>query len=70
MYDFGSEALFREVKRTFRSDAKLGLSIKPPAEALLFYRSATGLAQDLRLLKAKGPVRSVMKEIQERGSAW
>jgi predicted unusual protein kinase regulating ubiquinone biosynthesis (AarF/ABC1/UbiB family) len=70
MYDFGSEALFREVKRTFRSDAKLGLSIKPPAEALLFYRSATGLAQDLRLLKAKGPVRSVMKEIQGRGSAW
>ncbi len=69
-YDFGSEALTWEVKRAFRSDPRLGLSIKPPAEALLFYRSAAGLAQDLRLLKARGPVRSVLKEIQERGSAW
>ena len=68
-YDFGSEALFWEVKRAFRSDPKLALTIKPPAEALLFYRSAAGLAQDLRLLKAKVPVRSVLKEIQDRGSA-
>jgi predicted unusual protein kinase regulating ubiquinone biosynthesis (AarF/ABC1/UbiB family) len=69
IYDFSSEALFREVKRAFRSDPKLALTIKPPAEALLFYRSAAGLAQDLRLLKAKVPVRSVLKEIQDRGSA-
>jgi hypothetical protein len=46
------------------------LTIKPPPEALLFYRSAAGLAQDLRLLKARGSVRAVLKEIQERGSAW
>src|SRR5712664_1495612 len=51
------------VQRPFRSDPKLALTIKPPPEALLFYRSAAGLAQDLRLLKAKGPVRSVLKEI-------
>jgi predicted unusual protein kinase regulating ubiquinone biosynthesis (AarF/ABC1/UbiB family) len=69
-YDFGSDALVVEVRRAFRSDPKLGLSIKPPPEALLFYRSAAGLAQDLRLLKARGPVRTVLKEIQERGSAW
>jgi predicted unusual protein kinase regulating ubiquinone biosynthesis (AarF/ABC1/UbiB family) len=69
IYDFSSESLFREVKRSFRSDPKLALTIKPPAEALLFYRSAAGLAQDLRLLKAKVPVRSVLKEIQDRGSA-
>jgi predicted unusual protein kinase regulating ubiquinone biosynthesis (AarF/ABC1/UbiB family) len=68
-YDFSSEGLFWEVKRAFRSDPKLALTIKPPAEALLFYRSAAGLAQDLRLLKAKVPVRSVLKEIQDRGSA-
>jgi predicted unusual protein kinase regulating ubiquinone biosynthesis (AarF/ABC1/UbiB family) len=69
-YDFSSEPLFSEVRRTFRSDARLGLTIKPPAEALLFYRSAAGLAQDLRLLKARGPFRAVLKEIQGRGSAW
>jgi predicted unusual protein kinase regulating ubiquinone biosynthesis (AarF/ABC1/UbiB family) len=69
-YDFSSEALFWELKRSFRSDPKLALTIKPPPEALLFYRSAAGLAQDLRLLKAHGPVRAVLKEIQDRGSAW
>jgi predicted unusual protein kinase regulating ubiquinone biosynthesis (AarF/ABC1/UbiB family) len=69
-YDFASEGLFWEVKRAFRSDPRLGLTIKPPPEALLFYRSAAGLAQDLRLLKARGPVRAVLKEIQERGTAW
>ena len=69
-YDFSSESLFWDAKRSFRSDPKLALTIKPPPEALLFYRSAAGLAQDLRLLKAKGPVRAVLKEIQQRGSAW
>ena len=69
-YDFGSEALFWEVKRAFRSDPRTGFTIKPPPEALLFYRSAAGVAQDVRLLKARGPVRAVLKEIQERGSAW
>jgi predicted unusual protein kinase regulating ubiquinone biosynthesis (AarF/ABC1/UbiB family) len=69
-YDFGSDGLVQDLRRTFRSDPRIGLAIKPPPEALLFYRSAAGLAQDLRLLKARGPVRAVLKEIQERGSAW
>jgi predicted unusual protein kinase regulating ubiquinone biosynthesis (AarF/ABC1/UbiB family) len=69
-YDFSSEALFWEVKRSFGTEPKLALSIKPPPEALLFYRSAAGLAQDLRLLKARGRFRAVLKEIQDRGSAW
>jgi hypothetical protein len=69
-YDFGSDALVSDARRIFRSEPALALTIKPPAEALLFYRSAAGLAQDLRLLKAKGPFRRVLKEIQERGSAW
>lgn len=69
-YDFGSDALVTDARRVFRSEPRLALTIKPPAEALLFYRSAAGLAQDLRLLKARGPFRRVLKEIQERGSAW
>jgi predicted unusual protein kinase regulating ubiquinone biosynthesis (AarF/ABC1/UbiB family) len=69
-YDFGAEALFWDVKAAFRSEPKLALSIRPPPEAVLFYRSASGLALDLRLLKAKGPFRSVLKEIMDRGSAW
>ncbi|HET7785236.1 MAG TPA: AarF/ABC1/UbiB kinase family protein [Myxococcales bacterium] len=69
-YDFGSDKLVTDARRVFRSEPALALTIKPPAEALLFYRSAAGLAQDLRLLKARGPFRRVLKEIQDRGSAW
>ncbi|HUJ26161.1 MAG TPA: AarF/ABC1/UbiB kinase family protein [Myxococcales bacterium] len=67
IYDFSSEALFWEVKRTFARDTRVALTIKPPAEAILFYRSVAGLAQDLRLMKAKGPFRSVLGEISQRG---
>jgi len=69
-FDFGDDGLVRDVRKVFQADPRLGLAIKPPPEALMFYRSAAGLAQDLRLLKAKGPVRSVLKEIVDRGSAW
>jgi predicted unusual protein kinase regulating ubiquinone biosynthesis (AarF/ABC1/UbiB family) len=66
-FDFGSDSLVQDVRREFRSQPRLALSIKPPPEALLFYRSAAGLAQDLRLLKARGPFRAVLKEIEHRG---
>jgi predicted unusual protein kinase regulating ubiquinone biosynthesis (AarF/ABC1/UbiB family) len=70
IFDFGETALVSDIRNVFRSEPRLALSIKPPPEALLFYRSAAGLAQDLRLLKARGPFRSVLKEIRDRGSAW
>lgn len=66
-FDFGDEGLVTEVRRIFRSEPRLALSIKPPPEALLFYRSAAGLAQDLRLLRARGPIRAVLAEIAARG---
>ncbi len=68
-FDFGSDGLVADVRRAFAGEPKLALSIKPPPEALLFYRSAAGLAQDLRLLKARGPFRAVLKEIADRGRA-
>ncbi|MFN2548734.1 MAG: ABC1 kinase family protein [Myxococcales bacterium] len=66
-FDFGSDALITDVRRVFRGEPGLAIRIKPPAEALLFYRSAVGLAQDLRLLKARGPFRAVLAEVKERG---
>jgi predicted unusual protein kinase regulating ubiquinone biosynthesis (AarF/ABC1/UbiB family) len=66
-FDFGSDSLVQDIRREFRAEPRLALSVKPPPEALLFYRSAAGLAQDLRLLKARGPVRAVLKEIEQRG---
>jgi predicted unusual protein kinase regulating ubiquinone biosynthesis (AarF/ABC1/UbiB family) len=66
-YDFGEDPMVVDTRRLFQSEPSLALSIKPPREAVLFYRAAAGLAQDLRLLKAKGRFRPVLREIEERG---
>ena len=65
-YDFGSDAMVVEARRLFQSEPGVALSIKPPSEALLFYRSAAGLSQDLRLLKARGSFQPMLKEIEAR----
>ena len=65
-YDFGEDTLVHDVRRLFQSEPRLALSIKPPPEAVLFYRSAAGLSQDLRLLKARGAFRPLLQEIAGR----
>jgi predicted unusual protein kinase regulating ubiquinone biosynthesis (AarF/ABC1/UbiB family) len=65
-YDFGSDAMVVAARKLFQSEPRLALSIKPPREALLFYRAAAGLAQDLRLLKVRGRFRPLLKEIEDR----
>ena len=65
-YDFAEDPMVADVRRLFQSEPRLALSIKPPPEAVLFYRSAAGLSQDLRLLKARGPFRPLLREIEER----
>ena len=67
IFDFGTDLLVSDIRATFRAEPALAIKIKPPAEALMFYRSAAGLAQDLRLLKARGPFRAVLAEVKERG---
>ena len=69
IFDFGEEGLIHELRNVFQKEPGLAMRIKPPAEALLFYRSAAGLLQDLRLLKARGPFKAVLQEIKERGRA-
>lgn len=66
-FDFGADSMVADVRRLFASHPRMVLAIKPPPEAILFYRAATGLAQDLRLLKARGPFRPILREIAERG---
>ena len=61
--------MVQDVRRLLRGAPRLALSIKPPPEAILFYRAATGLAQDLRLLRVRGRFRPLLKEIEERGQA-
>jgi predicted unusual protein kinase regulating ubiquinone biosynthesis (AarF/ABC1/UbiB family) len=67
IFDFSDESLAADIRAAFRSEPRVALSIKPPTEALLFYRAVAGLALDLRLLKSRGPFRAVLQEIAERG---
>jgi predicted unusual protein kinase regulating ubiquinone biosynthesis (AarF/ABC1/UbiB family) len=67
IFDFGTDPLVADVRAVFRKEPGLAMQIKPPPEALMFYRSAAGLAQDLRLLNARGPFRAVLAEVKERG---
>jgi hypothetical protein len=66
-YDFGADPMVQDVRRLLQSNPRMALAIRPPAEAVLFYRAASGLAQDLRLLKAKGRFRPILREIEDRG---
>ncbi|HMC35505.1 MAG TPA: hypothetical protein VKH65_13885, partial [Myxococcales bacterium] len=66
-YDFGEDPMVQDVRRLMQSNPRLVLTIKPPPEAILFYRAATGLAHDLRLLKVRGRFRPILRDIQSRG---
>jgi len=66
-FDFGHNTMIQETRQLFRSDVGMTLKIKPPAEAIMFYRAVAGLAQDLRLLGAKGKFRPIIRELEERG---
>ena len=66
-FDFGTDPIVSDVRRAFRAKPGLAMKIKPPPEAIMFYRSAVGLAQDLRLMEARGPFRSVLAEVAARG---
>ena len=66
-YDFGTDPMVQKARQLFQSEPTVALRIKPPPEAILFYRAAAGLAQDLRLLKAAGHFRPILAEIEARG---
>ena len=55
------------MRRLLQQDHGLALRIKPPAEAVQFYRAVAGLAQDLRLLGTKGRFRPIIRDIESRG---
>ena len=66
-YDFGADPMVVDTRKVFQQNPGVALQIKPPPEAVMFYRSAAGLAQDLRLLKMKGRFRELLGEIVARG---
>jgi predicted unusual protein kinase regulating ubiquinone biosynthesis (AarF/ABC1/UbiB family) len=63
MYDFANCEINRDMKRHFARNAGRFLKIRPPPEAVMFFRSTGGLAQNLRLISAQGDFRRVYQEV-------
>lgn len=62
-YDFATCEISRDMKRHFARNAARFLKIRPPPEAVMFFRSTGGLAQNLRLIRAQGDFRRVYQEV-------
>jgi predicted unusual protein kinase regulating ubiquinone biosynthesis (AarF/ABC1/UbiB family) len=64
-YDFATCEISRDMKRHFARNAARFLKIRPPPEAVMFFRSTGGLAQNLRLISAQGDFRRVYQEVAD-----
>jgi predicted unusual protein kinase regulating ubiquinone biosynthesis (AarF/ABC1/UbiB family) len=64
-YDFTTCEINRDMKRHFARNAARFLKIRPPPEAVMFFRSTGGLAQNLRLIGARGDFRRVYQEVAD-----
>ncbi|WP_257457421.1 ABC1 kinase family protein [Archangium lipolyticum] len=62
-YDYATCSITRDMKLHFARNASRFLKIRPPAEAVMFFRSTGGLAQNLRLIGARGDFRAVFQEV-------
>jgi predicted unusual protein kinase regulating ubiquinone biosynthesis (AarF/ABC1/UbiB family) len=62
-YDYATCAITRDMKLHFARNAARFLKVRPPAEAVMFFRSTGGLAQNLRLIGAHGDFRRVFQEV-------
>ncbi|AKQ69366.1 Ubiquinone biosynthesis monooxygenase UbiB [Myxococcus hansupus] len=64
-YDYATCEINRDMRNHFSRNAPRFLRIKPPAEAVMFFRSTGGLAQNLRLIGARGDFRAVFLEVTD-----
>jgi len=64
-YDFASCEVTRDMKKYFTRNAARMLKVRPPPEAVMFFRSTGGLSQNLRLIGARGDFQAVYREVAE-----
>lgn len=64
-YDFAQSELSRRFRELFRAHATTFLKVRPPAEAVMFFRSVGGLGHNLKALGARGDFRAVYEELGE-----
>jgi predicted unusual protein kinase regulating ubiquinone biosynthesis (AarF/ABC1/UbiB family) len=62
-YDYATCDINRDMRNHFTRNAVRMLRIKPPPEAIMFFRATGGLAQNLRLVGAHGDFRGVFLEV-------
>lgn len=62
-YDYETDEVVKATRKLFTEHAGQFLKLRPPAESVLFVRSAGGLAQNLKLLGAQGNFRAVYQEL-------
>jgi len=62
-YDFATCSITRDLRTHFTRNAPRFLKIRPPTEAVLFFRSTGGLVQNLRLIGAEGDFTRVYEEV-------
>ncbi len=56
-YDWGADKIVQDVRALFVNEIKDMLDVQAPPECIFFYRAVGGLANNLRALRTKGPVR-------------
>jgi predicted unusual protein kinase regulating ubiquinone biosynthesis (AarF/ABC1/UbiB family) len=64
-YDYATCTITPDMKRHFAQNAGGLLRIRPPAEAVQFFRATGGLTQNLRLVGARGDFRAVHQELMD-----
>jgi hypothetical protein len=62
-YDWGSSTLVPELRSHIAGHVRELAQIRPPPESVFFYRALGGLAQNLKLVRARGPYREVCREL-------
>jgi predicted unusual protein kinase regulating ubiquinone biosynthesis (AarF/ABC1/UbiB family) len=65
-YDFSTCAINLDMKKYFARNAARMLKIRPPPEAVMFFRSTGGLTQNLRLIGASGDFHAVYREVADK----
>lgn len=62
-YDWGACTMVPDMRQYFLTNWRDVFSVQSPPESLLFYRALSGLANNLKTLRAAGPYRSVALEL-------
>ncbi|MFN7131103.1 MAG: ABC1 kinase family protein [Myxococcales bacterium] len=68
-YDYGASTIAEDLREYGRKKVKVFMGIRPPAEAVMFFRALAGCSFNLRALRGKGNFRKVVEELVHVGQA-